>query len=273
MVGNSLALSSPFLGSTAFPAAGSPKTRRRIVNTSRYKFALAAVLVTLSSVAGQLSARASDDALAQALGAQVDRFVAADRVAPPPHCQVLFVGSSSIVMWKETLVSDMAPIPVINRGFGGSHIEYINRWFDKIVAPYQPRAIVFYAGENDLDAGKSVGRVVTDFREFMARKTEALGATPVYFISVKPSKLRFAELPGQRKVNAVVRALAASRNDLYYVDVATSMLEKGKPKDIYLSDGLHMSREGYAIWSSAVRQAMLPRTGAEATRCQQHDKP
>lgn len=220
------------------------------------------------------AARASDDALERELGAEVARFVEADRAEPPTHCRVLFVGSSSIVKWKETLASDMAPIPVLNRGFGGSQIEYVNRWFDEIVAPYHPRAIVFYAGENDLDAGKSVERVVADFQEFMVRKTHSLGSnTPVYFLSIKPSKLRFAELAIQRNVNAAIRNLAAKRKDLYYVDVATPMLEKGKPKDIYESDGLHMSREGYIIWTSVVRRALLAHTAAEATLCKQRDQP
>src|SRR5690349_5054335 len=130
--------------------------------------------------------------LEQQLGAEIDQFLKADRAAPPAACQVLFVGSSSIVKWT-TLAADMAPLPVINRGFGGSHIEYVNRWFDQIVAPYRPRAIVFYAGENDLAAGKPVERIVADFDAFMARKTKALGQVPVYFISLKPSKLRFEQ--------------------------------------------------------------------------------
>jgi len=139
--------------------------------------------------------------LEQVLGAEVNRFVEANHVSPPAACQVLFVGSSSIVKWKDTLASDMAPIPVINRGFGGSHIEYVNHWFDQIVAPYQPRAIVFYAGENDIAAGKSADRVVADFDTFMALKTRALGRTPVYFISIKPSKLRLTQLPLQTETN------------------------------------------------------------------------
>jgi hypothetical protein len=52
--------------------------------------------------------------LEQQLGAEVDRFVEADRVSPPAPCQVLFVGSSSIVNWRDTLAVDMAPMPVIN---------------------------------------------------------------------------------------------------------------------------------------------------------------
>ena len=231
-------------------------------------------LTVSAAVAGEAAApapapaqRAADPALERSLGAEVEQFVRADRVSPPPPCQVLFVGSSSIVKWKETLASDMAPMPVIDRGFGGSHIEYVNRWFDEIVAPYRPRAIVFYAGENDIDAGKPVDRVVADFDEFMTRKTRALGDTPVYFISLKPSKLRFAQFPRQTKVNAAIRALARGRPDLHYIDVVTPMLENGRPKDIFVADGLHMSAAGYAIWTREVRAALLPNAESEARRC------
>ncbi|MGH3426417.1 MAG: GDSL-type esterase/lipase family protein, partial [Terriglobales bacterium] len=199
--------------------------------------------------------------------AEVDRFVQADRVSPPAPCQVLFVGSSSILKWRNTLAADMAPMPVLNRGFGGSQIEDVNRWFDQIVAPYRPRAIVFYAGENDIDAGKSVGRVVDDFDTFMTRKTEALGKTPVYFISLKPSKLRFTQFELQTQVNDAVRARARKRSDLHYIDVVSPMLKNGKPKDIFGSDGLHMTAQGYAIWRRAVRAALLPNAEAQQRSC------
>lgn|SRR5579864_934762 len=231
------------------------------------RFAWCAVLVpSLAHITAQ-TAPVPDPSLEKELGAEVVRFVEADRVAPPAPCQVLFVGSSSIVKWKDTLAADMAPMPVINRGFGGSHIEYVNRWFDQIVAPYRPRAIVFYAGENDIDAGKPVERVVADFDDFMRRKTEALGKTPVYFISLKPSKLRFAEFPRQSQVNDAIRSRAAKRSDLHYIDVVTPMLENGTPKDIFAADGLHMNAAGYQIWTRVVRAALLPRTEADARVC------
>jgi hypothetical protein len=226
-------------------------------------FALA--LCTFS--AGAQAASSADPTLEAGLRAEVDRFVEADHTSLPAACQVLFVGSSSIAQWKENLPADMAPMPVINRGFGGSHIEYVNRWFDQIVAPYRPRAIVFYAGENDLDAGKSVERVVADFDAFMQRKTQVLGTTPVYFISVKPSKLRFAEFPLQSKVNEAIRSRADKRTDLHYIDVVSPMLQNGQPKDIFGVDNLHMTREGYVIWTRVVRAALLPNTEAEARSC------
>jgi lysophospholipase L1-like esterase len=210
----------------------------------------------------------AQDALEQELKMEVDRFVEADQRSPPASCQVLFVGSSSIVKWKDTLTADMAPIPVINRGFGGSHIKYVNRWFDFIVAPYKPRAIVFYAGENDIDAGDMPDRVVSDFDEFMALKTKALGDTPVYFISVKPSKLRFSELSLQAEVNGTIRARAGERHDLHYLDVVPAMLEGGKPKDIFGADGLHMNKRGYEIWTHVVREVLLPSIETERRACE-----
>lgn len=233
-------------------------------------------LCTVALVLSIVTAEAQRDpapTLEQELSAEVARFVEADRLAPPAPCQVLFIGSSSIVRWKDTLAADMAPMPVINRGFGGSHIEYVNRWFDQIVAPYRPRAIVFYAGENDIDAGKSVDRVVADFDEFMRRKTQVFGGTPVYFISLKPSKLRFAELPLQNQVNDAIRARATKRSDLHYIDVVSPMLENGKPKDIFGPDGLHMTAAGYKIWTRAVRKALLPNTKADAQSCRQKVAP
>ena len=212
-------------------------------------------------------------ALEESLKAEIDRFVAVDRAIPPASCQVLFVGSSSIVQWKDTLAADMAPMPVINRGFGSSHIEYVNRWFDQIVAPYRPRAIVFYAGENDLNAGKSVERVVADFDGFMERKTRALGNTPVYFISLKPSKARITQFPQQTEVNEAIRRRAAERTDLHFIDVVPGMLDGGKPKEIFVADGLHMTRKGYEIWTREVRAALLPNTEGEARSCRRGEKP
>ncbi len=127
--------------------------------------------------------------------------------------------------------------------------------------------IVFYDGENDIDAGKSVARVVADFDEFMMRKTKALGKTPVYFISLKPSKLRFAQLPLQSQVNDEIRARARKRSDLHYIDVVSPMMKDGKPKNIFGPDGLHMTPQGYSIWTRVVRAALLPNTEAEERIC------
>ena len=206
-------------------------------------------------------------AAAQALGAppppaparfahDVAAFGVGDLASAPGACPVIFVGSSSIRLWS-SLAVDMAPMPVLNRGFGGAEIEDVNRWFDQLLTPYRPRAIVFYAGENDLDAGKTPDRIVADFQAFLDLKTQRLGATPVFFTSLKPSLLRFPQFAAQSEVNARIRAIADDRTDLVYLDVVQPMLQDGRPKPLFLGDGLHMGPEGYALWRATIGAALL----------------
>lgn len=187
---------------------------------------------------------------------EVLRFAELDRASPPPPCPVLFVGSSSIRLWSG-LAADMAPLPVLNRGFGGSSTRHVNAYFDRVVTPYRPRAIVLYAGENDIDAGEAPAEVLAQVERFMALKEMRLGRrTPVYYISIKPSKLRASQFPRQAEANAAVGALADRRADLEYVDIVPAMLEDGRPRDLYVEDGLHMNLAGYAIWRERVREAL-----------------
>jgi hypothetical protein len=81
----------------------------------------------------------------------IRKFEAEDHIHPPHQNAILFIGSSSINFWH-TLSADMAPLDVINRGFGvgGSQLAHVNYYATRIVLPYHPRAIVLYAGDNDL---------------------------------------------------------------------------------------------------------------------------
>lgn len=194
-------------------------------------------------------------------------FAKDDAANPPPKCAFLFTGSSSIRFWR-TLKQDFPDRQVINRGFGGSTIADVDWYFDKVVTPYRPKAIVFYAGENDINAGTTPAQAYADFETFMALKSKKLGRTPVWFISSKPSKLRLTQIPAQAELNARVKALADRRDDLAYIDVVGAMLKPdGSPKDIFLEDNLHMTPDGYRIWTPIVDAALDAGQKAKAPGC------
>lgn len=197
---------------------------------------------------------------------EIDAFMASDRANPPPLCSILFTGSSSVRLWA-SLANDMAPALVVNRGFGGSTIADVDDNFDRIVTPYRPKAIFFYAGENDLSSGKSAAQVFTDFQRFMTLKSQTLGDTPVYFISLKPSKLRFDQMARQSEVNTMVKQLSRRRRDLHFINVVGAMLDKGKLRNIYREDGLHMTGDGYRIWTRLIRPAVLAESSRRTLRC------
>lgn len=223
----------------------------------RWLAALGVGAAVLTSASG-LSAQEADWSSAAApdperFAPTIARFAQADAARPVAACGFLFVGSSSIRFWK-SLAQDMAPYRVVNRGLAGSRIVDVDYYFDQLVTPYRPRAIVFYGGENDLWAGEGASALVGDFQRFMRLKTKALGDTPVYFISLKPSLKRRGQRGVQAEANRRIRDLAETRTDLTYVDVVPSMLEAdGAPRDLFRKDGLHMRPEGYAIWTSAVK--------------------
>ncbi|MFN0136482.1 MAG: GDSL-type esterase/lipase family protein [Phycisphaerae bacterium] len=177
----------------------------------------------------------------------------------PPRDAILFVGSSSIVGWRSA--ADFPELSIINRGFGGSQIEDSTHFADRIIAPYKPRAIVFYAGDNDVAAGESAEKVLADFDDFVARVRSTAPRTPIVFLSIKPSRSRWQLWPIAKAANLAIAARCAADRDglLRYVDVASVLLDEksGEPRDeLFLGDKLHLSKAGYAKWNEVLRPVL-----------------
>src|SRR4051794_27922204 len=69
---------------------------------------------------------------------------------PPPADAIFFAGSSSIVKWD--LPKSFPGLPVVKVGFGGSQLADSTHFAPRILLPFAPRAVVLYAGDNDLAA-------------------------------------------------------------------------------------------------------------------------
>lgn len=189
-------------------------------------------------------------------------FEAIDKTNPPPKQAVLFIGSSSIRMWK-TLAQDFPDYRVINRGFGGSQIADSIHFADRVVIPYEPRVIVFYSGGNDINGGKSPETVANDFKTFVGKVRETLPATKLVYISIAPNPARWAQIDHIREANRLIRDYAVKEVGLSFIDVHPHMLgDDGQPKpDIFLPDRLHMNQKGYVIWKRIVGehlQSLVP---------------
>src|SRR5437868_9345724 len=146
-----------------------------------------ALLITFCLVICISFARAQQSpAPANKWEAAIRKFEESDRQSPPAKVAVLFIGSSSIQMWK-SLAEDFPQTKVINRGFGGSEVADSTYYVDRIVVPYQPRMVVLYAGDNDLASGKTPQKVFEDYKEFVNRVKARLPKARIAFISIKPS--------------------------------------------------------------------------------------
>ncbi len=180
----------------------------------------------------------------------IDAFTRADAAHPPAAGSVVFVGSSSILKWV-TLAQDFPDISTLNRGFGGSELADSVYYADRIVIPYHPRMVVVYAGENDLQAGKTPEQVFADWQAFRQKVHAALPTVPILFLSIKESPSREKIRAAVLKTNALIRADCAAAPHCRYIDVATPMLDpQGHTRpELFQDDMLHMKPAGYAIWT------------------------
>ena len=184
-------------------------------------------------------------------------FEAADRTNPPPHGGIVFVGSSSIRLWR-TLAQDFPDRRVINRGFGGSQLADAVKYADRLICPCRPRQVVIYAGGNDINAGKVPALVFGDFVALVTQLRSGCPQARLAYISIAPSPARWAQVEKVRQANALI-AQYCHRHDIDFINVFPLMLEPGgQPKpDIYVADRLHLNAVGYAIWAQAVRPVLV----------------
>jgi lysophospholipase L1-like esterase len=192
----------------------------------------------------------------------IHRFGKSDLVAPPTPGVIVFIGSSSINFWK-SLAQDMAPLSVVNRGFGGSQMAHVTYYATKIVLPYLPRAVVVYAGENDLSWPwrKTPETILGDFQEFVRLMHSHLPSPWIYFISIKPTPLRWKQREEQRRANQIIEDFCLTKSQVQFVDVSNAMLDSsGKPRhDLCRWDGLHPSARCYDLWRSIIRPILVER--------------
>ncbi len=166
---------------------------------------------------------------------------------------VLFVGSSSIKLWPTR--ERFGEFPVINRGFGGSHVSNVNYFVHRIVLPYKPRVIVLYAGDNDIASEKTPQRVFNDYRKFVRLVHRELPPTKIIYIYIKPSRSRWSLWPLMNEVNSMIKKFSDKDKRLFVFDSATPLLgSDGKPDEqFFLKDNLHLNSKGYDVWTRAIK--------------------
>ncbi len=179
-------------------------------------------------------------------------FEKEDAKSPPPKGAVLFVGSSSIRLWK--LEPSFPNHAVINRGFGGSQIADSAHFADRLVLKHEPETIVFYAGDNDLAKGKSPEQVAKDFQAFVTAIRDKLPDAKIVYIGIKPSLKRWNLVETIRKANRLIEAQCRKDDRLAFVDLFPAMLgEDGRPRpELFVKDGLHLSEAGYEVWTELI---------------------
>lgn len=196
----------------------------------------------------------------------IRRFEAQDAAEPPPRGAIVCTGSSSIKKWHETIHADLAPMPIVARGFGGSTMNDLLAFADRIILAYEPRAVVVYEGDNDIAVGITPQQVRDTFRALVNRIHQQLPEARIYCLSIKPSVRRWKLWPQMQEANRLLAEECGRDQRLVFVDVATAMLDADGQvrRDIFADDMLHLNRKGYLLWRDVLKPILLEKeTGGE----------
>lgn len=187
----------------------------------------------------------------------MDEFDCLNHLSPKPTGSIVFTGSSSIRLWK-TLEYDFPEYSVINRGFGGSHMCDVLYYFERLILPFSPKAVVIYEGDNDIEKGKSPSHIFLEYKQLCRLIHQSFSKIPIIFISVKASTKRWDKKYKILELNHLVEDWTHEDVRMGYAEVFFPMLRPdGTPNESFLvDDGLHMTLAGYQIWAKAVRSEL-----------------
>ncbi len=186
---------------------------------------------------------------------EIKAFEKIDSLKMPPQNANLFVGSSSIKFWK-TLQEDFRQNQVINRGFGGSNLEELALFSERIITKYSPSKIFIYSGENDINDGATADDVLSRLK-IVVEKIRAISKTPIVFISIKPSVARATQIKTQNQANSLIKKYLRKIENAKFVSIVKEMqIKKAPNKSLFVNDMLHMNAAGYQIWVKKLKKYM-----------------
>ena len=178
-------------------------------------------------------------------------------VQPIPKNGLLFIGSSSIRLWK-TLAQDMAPYPVVQRGYGGAHLRDAIFFSQALLGNGQPAMIIGFIA-NDIKGvpeDERPQRVKRLFKYFVKQVRKRYPKTPFLWVEITPTQSRWAQWKAIQKVNQKIKDYCEKKANLYFVETATAFLTaEGLPRtELFVEDQLHLNQQGYALWSRLIKQ-------------------
>lgn len=187
----------------------------------------------------------------------IRKFEELDKSETYPGNTILFTGSSSIKLWS-SLQRDMAPYPVIQRGFGGSKLSDFAVYADRIISPHKCSAIVIFIA-NDItgnEKDKSPSEVASLFRFLLKTIRKTHPDTPVFWVEITPTPSRWNVWPQIYEANSRINEICKKQENTYFISTSSSFIGSDRlPMEKYfVSDNLHLNEQGYELWTQIIKK-------------------
>ena len=187
---------------------------------------------------------------------EIQAFERLDKTQTYAEDAILFIGSSSIRLWK-TLEEDMKPYPVIQRGYGGAHFRDMVFFTDRILADHPLSMVVCFVANDISGSGKdgTPQEVLKLFKYFIKQVRAKHPSIPIMQVAITPTQSRWRLWPQINVVNQLIKDYCEKTENLYFINTVPEFLdEHGKPKpQWFVGDQLHLNKKGYEVWNRIIK--------------------
>lgn len=172
---------------------------------------------------------------------------------------VLLIGSSTFTRWGDA-PSFFPESKVVNRAFGGSMLCDQIYFFDQVVKPFQPKQVVIYAGDNDLNDTPTTPE---QFMEDVVCITRLIHYhfpdARIMLMSIKPCPSRTHSFKKYKKANQLMAKYAGLYDYIDYVNIWDPFFDKkGKLiKEYFTDDNIHITKDSYRFLKDAMYNKIL----------------
>lgn len=191
---------------------------------------------------------------------EIQRFTEYDSENTIINNPILFIGSSTVNLWKTA--KHFPNLNVLNRGFGGAGIKDILYYYDTVIGKYSPSSVVIY-DDIEIENGNSVDSVFHEFKRLSTRIHDDFPECRIIFISTKPTPMDFLLGKNVRhnklELNYKLKSYANTHPLIEYADLAHLLYNADGTLNInfFSDDRMHFNENGYKCWSKELNKLYL----------------
>ena len=187
--------------------------------------------------------------------------------------KIIFYGDSGFTRWKEKfghrpMEADLKN--VINHGFGSSTAEEQLYYYERLILPWKPKAIVNMTHGNDWDAGYTAPEIIFLQSRLFEYARRDIPGIRFYVCNVRPSvknreggsHLRAHEIEYNELLEAYCRKhddctlVDHWNNPLFFVDPNRIGEYDNIREDIFIEDKIHYNQTGYDLYAEFYREIL-----------------
>lgn len=169
---------------------------------------------------------------------------------PAPEKPIIFIGHSMFRYWN-CFEDDMTGFAALNHAFGGSKSDQVLLYYDVLIKPFNPKAIVYFEGSNDYRTGVPSDIFINNVKSFVEKARTDFPEIKIFILSpdFRDEKPEY---------NKQMKNFIAQHSDyIEYVNLEGLKRKKGDDYQfMLLPDNTHWNALGYEYLTSVIRETL-----------------